>query len=129
MKKNNQKGFTLIELLIIVAIIGLLAAIAIPQFASYKQRSFDGRSQSDLRNAITVEEAFFVDNEEYTDAPSDLVTMGFKPSPGVNLTIALNGPGSWSGYSTHDQGAFKFCFDSANSAVGIVNVSPTSACP
>jgi type IV pilus assembly protein PilA len=128
MKKNNENGFTIIELLIIVVVIGLLAAIAIPQFASYKQRSFDGRSQSDLRNAITVEEAYFVDNEAYTAAPSDLITLGFKASPGVNLAIALNGTG-WSAYSVHNQGAYKYCFDSSNSVVGIVNVNPAAACP
>lgn len=64
--KKNQKGFTLIELLIVVAIIGILAAIAIPQFAAYRQRAYNSAAQSDVRNFKTAMEADFADNQEYT---------------------------------------------------------------
>lgn len=63
--RTNEKGFTLIELLIVVAIIGILAAIAIPQFAAYRQRAFNGSAQSDLRNVKTAEESLFADNQTY----------------------------------------------------------------
>jgi prepilin-type N-terminal cleavage/methylation domain-containing protein len=65
---RDQKGFTLIELLIVVAIIGILAAIAIPQFASYRERAFHTASQSDLRNFKTSMEAYYADNQEYPAA-------------------------------------------------------------
>jgi len=49
---NSQKGFTLIELMIVIAIIGILAAIAIPQFAAYRAKSYNSAAQSDFRNVL-----------------------------------------------------------------------------
>ncbi len=65
-RKLNKKGFTLIELMIVIAIIGILAAIAIPQFASYRQKSYNSASQSDLRNIKTNLEAYYADYQEYS---------------------------------------------------------------
>jgi type IV pilus assembly protein PilA len=86
MKKDE--GFTLIELMIVIAIIGILAAIAIPQFSAYRKRSYNAAAEADLRNAATAQEAYFVDNSHYaTDVTgifgstyglytSDKVTVG-----------------------------------------------------
>ena len=63
--RKNEKGFTLIELLIVVAIIGILAAIAIPQFSAYRERAFNSAAQSDLRNFKTAMEAAYSDNTAY----------------------------------------------------------------
>jgi len=64
-RKNNQKGFTLVELMIVVAIIGILAAIAIPQFAAYRQKAFNSSAQSDLKNGKTALEAYYADYQHY----------------------------------------------------------------
>ena len=66
--KMNKKGFTLIELLIVVAIIAILAAIAIPQFAQYRIKGYNAAASSDIRNAKTAEEALFADFQAYGDA-------------------------------------------------------------
>lgn len=68
-KARNQKGFTLVELMIVVAIIGILAAIAIPQFAAYRQRAFNSASLSDLKNFKTAMEVTFSDNNAYPTLP------------------------------------------------------------
>lgn len=66
--RKSEKGFTLIELLIVVAIIGILAAIAIPQFASYRQKAFDAAAQSDLKTMKTDLEGYFTEYLRYPDA-------------------------------------------------------------
>src|SRR5438552_12243992 len=66
----NRKGFTLIELLIVVVIIGILAAIAIPKFANTKEKAYLASMKSDLRNLVTAEEAYFADSIKYTTTKS-----------------------------------------------------------
>jgi type IV pilus assembly protein PilA len=89
MAGKNEKGFTLIELMIVIAIIGILAAIAIPQFTRYRQRSRDSSAQSDLRNAATAQEGFFVDASRYTQTEALLIgsTYGLYTSDKVVFTI------------------------------------------
>src|ERR1051326_6099628 len=77
----NRKGFTLIELLIVVVIIGILAAIAIPKFANTKEKAYLASMKSDLRNLITAEEAYFADSVKYT---SNLGTA-FNTTSGTQL--------------------------------------------
>ena len=120
---KNEKGFTLIELLVVVAIIGILAAIAIPQFAEYRQRAFDSRAQSDLRNTMTAQEAYFADQEEYADAVAAL--PGFSAvSAGVTLTFT-GGAADWTGSTYHASGTKTYCYDSDGSSSGITTITGT----
>lgn len=65
LKKSGHKGFTLIELMIVIAIIGILAAIAIPQFTKYRARAQNSQALSDMRNLKTDLEGFYAERQEY----------------------------------------------------------------
>src|SRR2546430_7933634 len=87
----SRRGFTLIELLIVVVIIGLLAAIAIPKFSNTKEKAYVAAMKSDLRNLATAEEAIFYDSAKYT---TSFALMGnFLSSAGVGVGVKKAPPG------------------------------------
>ncbi len=88
-KMKNQKGFTLIELMIVIAIIGILAAIAIPQFSAYRKRAYNSAAQSDLKNFITAQEAYYVDESTYCSSETQLVTS-YGAITSDKVTVAIN---------------------------------------
>jgi type IV pilus assembly protein PilA len=95
MRLTAKKGFTLIELLIVVVIIGILAAIAIPKFATTKEKAYIASMKSDLRNLATAEEAYFSDAELYSN---DTIALNFNTSKGNVLTITLGGNSGAAGW-------------------------------
>ena len=121
MKNNLRKGFTLIELLIVVVIIGILAAIAIPKFANTKTKAYTAAMKSDLRNLVTAEEAFFSDSGKYVIY--DTAQLKFKPSTGVSTPIIVPGPGYWSATVTHTQIPNFTCGIGVNTANKIVTTA------
>ena len=88
---RTTRGFTLIELLIVVVIIGILAAIAIPKFANTKEKAYIAAMKSDLRNLVTAQESYFADNVSYTTATT---ALNYTASTGNTVSVsAANGTG------------------------------------
>ena len=127
MSNKIRKGFTLIELLIVVVIIGILAAIAIPKFANTKEKAYLASMKSDLRNMATTQEAYFADFQSYVSGTASNVggttaaVNGFVPSAGVSVTAAATGGTGWSTTSWHS-GTTRTCAI----FVGVSAVSPAT---
>ena len=101
---QNRKGFTLIELLIVVVIIGILAAIAIPKFANTKEKAVLASMKSDLRNLVTAQEAYFSDNQTYAPAIGAAQAAGvvaFVPSQNNVIALSTVTSGGWAGEATN----------------------------
>ena len=82
--RNNDEGFTLVELLVVIIIIGILAAIAIPVFLSQREKGYDSAVKSDLRNAATAQETVLTESGSYSNVMADLTDAGFKYSAATN---------------------------------------------
>lgn len=115
-RRCPEGGFTLIELLATIAIVGILSAVATSQFSDYKVRAFDARAESDLREAIVAEEAYFTDFDQYlacSDAVCDTDLPGFKLSNGVEIDATLRaGLTVFDIDATHPRGSKNFLFHS-----------------
>src|ERR687885_60068 len=112
---SNRKGFTLIELLIVVVIIGILAAIAIPKFANTKEKAVVASMKSDLRNLVTAQEAFFSDNQDYaggtykgdgtvytqTNGTGGAGRLAFTPSANNTVVVTYIDAAGWKAEATN----------------------------
>jgi prepilin-type N-terminal cleavage/methylation domain-containing protein len=96
--EKRQTGFTLIELLIVVVIIGILAAIAIPKFSATRERAFVVTAKADLKNLATQEDVYY--NSAYTYS-TDAAALGFVNSQGVTVTFGEATNTGWSASAVH----------------------------
>ena len=106
----HRSGFTLIELLIVVVIIGILASIAIPKFASTKEKAYVAAMKTDLRNLVGVQEAYAFDNSQaYYGGAIPNAALNFRPTTGVTVTIVGTSAGGWGATATHTLAPGKTC--------------------
>jgi prepilin-type N-terminal cleavage/methylation domain-containing protein len=98
--KRPRRAFTLIELLIVVVIIGILAAIAIPKFANTKGRAYETAMKSDLKNLSSAMESYFFNNNAYAPSLTELGT-NYRSSSGVTVAVGSVTGSGWTGTATH----------------------------
>ena len=101
-----ENGFTLIEILIVIAIIGILAAIAIPQLSAYRMRAYNKAAMSDLKNAAIAQEAYYVENRLYSNSLTSLTNPPFNLdlSPDVQFPIVSAGEAAYTMVAYHPSG-------------------------
>ena len=97
---RSREGFTLIELLIVVVIIGILAAIAIPKFANTKEKAVVASMKSDLRNLAGAQESYWVENRTYYGGVVPAAALQFNVSSGVSVVMVTATDAGWSARAT-----------------------------
>jgi len=123
---KQRKGFTLIELLIVIVIIGILAAIAIPKFGATREKAYEKAMMSDLRNLSAQQELYYSDlnnNYQYADDLTDLPE--FQESSGVTVTVTGGSGLGWGATASHSATTVT-CGIAAGDSSFIAGASPAS---
>ena len=110
---RKQRGFTLVELMIVIAIIAILAAVAIPSFISFRLRGYNAAALSDARNAYTAAQNLFSQLATATITTPNLVAGGFIPTANVTTTVVAGTLNTLSITSKHNRSSTTYTIDSA----------------
>jgi len=119
-KKRSFKGagFTLVEILVVIAVIGLLAAIAIPQFMTYRREAINAQMKSDLRNASIAIEAYYAKQSVLPASIAETAGYGFQSTAGVTLSFVILSPTSYRVTAAKTGGTQpSFTYDSATGSI------------
>jgi len=112
-------GFTVLELIVVVAVIGVLAAIAIQQFSVYRARAIDVSMRSDLKNAALAMESYYGEFLSYPGTEASILLVGYRKTSGVTLTINVTTPSTFTLNASRPNGSQpNFIFDSST---GLIN--------
>lgn len=107
--RRSGHGFTLVELLIVIVIIGVLAAAAIPRFSRSRQKAYVAAMRSDLHNLATAQETYASGQKPPVYAPTLAALTNYSPSTGVKVTLVSVVPDGWSARATHANAAGVTC--------------------
>ena len=116
---SSSAGMTLLELLIVMAVLGILAAISMQEFNNHRRRAIDASMRTELRNAAMAMESYYGEYLEYPSNLAAILLVGYRNTAGVTLTINVTSPSTYSLTAARISGTqASFTFDSAT---GLIN--------
>jgi type IV pilus assembly protein PilA len=118
-RTSSNQGFTLLELIVVVAVLGILVAIAIQQFQLHRARAIDASMRSDLKNAALAMESYYGEFLSYPTTETAILMVGYRKTSGVTLAISVPTPSTFTLTAARPNGSQpSFTFDSST---GLIN--------